>query len=219
MTRMRMVVMAAGMMLALSAVGCNEDKQKIATLQQENELLKGKNDALQGEISKREQTIADQNTEIARLKSQTPPIGSIPTAPTGPTRTSEWEKGLHGDRVTIDSEVLFASGKATLTESGKSRLDKIAGDLKKSYSGLPVRIYGYTDSDPIQKTKHLWADNLDLSANRAMAVTRYLLTKGVKAELVETIAMGQWHPVGANKTKSRRVEIVVLKKPTAVAMD
>ena len=49
-----------------------------------------------------------------------------------------------------------------------------------------------------------------------MAVTRYLISKGIAAKRVETIGMGEHHPVTGNKTKAaksknRRVEIVVLK--------
>jgi outer membrane protein OmpA-like peptidoglycan-associated protein len=48
-----------------------------------------------------------------------------------------------------------------------------------------------------------------------MAVTRYLVVKGVKADSIETIAMGETHPLasnsGAAKAKNRRVEIIVIK--------
>ena len=127
-----------------------------------------------------------------------------------------WERGISGDKVTVGTDILFAPGKATLTPAGVTALNKIAGDIKKTYAGLPVRVYGYTDSDPIVKTKNLWEDNLDLSANRAMAVTRHLTAQGVRAEQIETVAMGDTHPEAANtsadgKKKNRRVEIVVLK--------
>jgi flagellar motor protein MotB len=79
-----------------------------------------------------------------------------------------------------------------------------------------VQVYGFTDNDPIVKTKKLWEDNLDLSANRAMMVTRELIRHGIAANRVETIAMGSTHPVASNsdkagKAKNRRVEIVAIK--------
>jgi chemotaxis protein MotB len=109
---------------------------------------------------------------------------------------------------------LFSSGKAKLKSSGKTALSKVARDLKGNYSSLPIRIYGFTDSDPIRKSK--WKDNLELSANRSMAVTRYLISKGVDDERIETIAMGATHFLTSNKTRAgksqnRRVEIFVIK--------
>jgi chemotaxis protein MotB len=119
--------------------------------------------------------------------------------------------------VTVGADILFSSGKADLTSGGRAALDKIVGDLKSHYAGMTVRVYGHTDTEPIRKSKKLWQDNLDLSANRAMAVARYLVSKGISAKNVEVVAMGENHPVADNataagKAKNRRVEIVVLKK-------
>ena len=80
-----------------------------------------------------------------------------------------------------------------------------------------MRVYGYTDSDPIKRSARLWKDNLDLSANRAMAVTRELRKLGIPAESIETVAMGATRSVAPNRTKAdkaknRRVEIVVVGK-------
>jgi chemotaxis protein MotB len=127
-----------------------------------------------------------------------------------------WDRSLGGDRLMISSDVLFSAGSATLSAKGKSALDSAARDLKGTYSGLPVRVYGYTDSDPIKRTADKWTDNLDLSANRAMAVTRYLISKGISAEDIETVGMGDTHPVASNaskdgKAQNRRVEIVVVR--------
>ena len=126
-----------------------------------------------------------------------------------------WERGKFGDKITIGSDLLFSSGRATLTNSGKRAIKRIARTIKNDYSGKYVRVYGYTDSDPIRKTRHLWKDNLDLSANRAMAVTRYLIKCGISKKKIETIAMGANHFVASNKSRSgkkknRRVEIMVI---------
>lgn len=117
-------------------------------------------------------------------------------------------------KTTVGSDILFSSGQVTLTSAGQRALDTVAAKLKSSFPGMMVRVYGYTDSDPIKKSK--WRDNLDLSANRAMAVTRYLWSKGIGRDRVETIAMGEANPVASNsnsagKAKNRRVEIVVVK--------
>lgn len=119
-------------------------------------------------------------------------------------------------RHTVGSDVLFLSGRATLTAAGKSALAAVASTIKTKYGGNVVRVYGHTDNDPIVKTKKLWTDNLDLSANRAMAVTRCLISMGITQSKIETVGMGASRPVADNKTKAgkaknRRVEIVVVK--------
>ena len=128
---------------------------------------------------------------------------------------SQAEKRLYEQ--TLESDILFASGSATLTAAGQKALSEVAAKIKADYPGRIVRIYGHTDSDPIVKSKKLWADNLDLSANRAMAVARYMIDRGIPAERVEPVAMGATRPVASNDTKAgkarnRRVEIVVIQK-------
>jgi flagellar motor protein MotB len=72
-----------------------------------------------------------------------------------------------------------------------------------------VFVDGHTDPDPIAKTKGMWQDNLDLSAERARAVAKYLTSQGgLTSKNVDARAFGSTQP---KKTKdaSRRVEIVV----------
>ena len=216
-------VLAVAVVGMLSAVGCCEkEKNEIKLLTSQNGDLKAQNDDLRSRLAASTAKQAElysqvegADAEIASLRDQ---IARQPKADPTPKKSepvaggaSGWEKGLTGDRLVVGSDILFASGKADLTPAGQAALDKVVADLKRSYAGMSVRVYGYTDTDPIQKTKHLWKDNLDLSANRAMAVTRYLVSKGVKATAIETVAMGEWHPAGS-KNASRRVEIIVLKK-------
>ena len=198
-------------------VGCNKDKEQLAALQNDYNSLANQNKDLRGQLSQAKtreaELLAQLEAKDAQLAGKDHGAAPAPAAPAG----GNWDVGKFADRVTVGTDILFESGKATLSGKGKAALDKIVADLKGSYAGMPVRVYGYTDNDPIKKTKGLWQDNLDLSANRAMAVTRYLTEKGIQAETVETIAMGATHFVAKNdskvdKAKNRRVEIVVVKQ-------
>lgn len=208
--------------MAFLAGGCEDQKQmKIDALTRERDALAIQARDLQDKLARSEDEktgllsqISQKDGQIASLQAQLKKGGGTGSV-TGAGSAEGWEVGLYGDRVTLESDILFSSGKATLTPAGKGKLDKVAADLKAKYGGLPVRVYGFTDTDPIRKTKNLWSDNLDLSANRAMTVTRYLVGKGVSAKTVETVAMGEWHPA-KDKAKSRRVEIVVVKKPSGL---
>jgi flagellar motor protein MotB len=179
----------------------NKDyRDQIAELEKYNADLKTDNDL-------KDKTLAAKNEEIAKLKAGQ---GAVAGTADG------WQKGTFGDKIAVGSDVLFSPGRATLTRAGQQALSPIAGALAGQYAGLPVRVYGYTDADPIRKSRKLWKDNLDLSANRAMAVTRYLISRGVPRDSIETIAMGDTHFVASNKgkaskAKNRRVEIFVVK--------
>jgi len=207
--------------LSLAAGGCcTKEKKQIQALQAQYNDLSSQNTDLRDQLASARQRqsellaqIDSKDGEISSLRTE---LAAKPPAPEKGTAAPGWQQTTIGDKITVGSDILFSSGRATLTTAGSQALAKIASDIRSSYAGLPVRVYGYTDSDPIKKTKHLWKDNLDLSANRAMAVTRYLISKGIKAEAVETIAMGSTHYVSSNttkagKSKNRRVEIFVIK--------
>lgn len=208
---------------SLLSVGCNDQsKAQIQALQTENATLKLDRDKALDELSKsRDDNMAlrnqldakDRELLIAKAAAENKVVPPTATKPT----PEGWEKGLYGDRVTLGTDILFASGKAVLTTEGKRKLDAIAQTIKSQYKGQQVIVYGYTDSDPIRKTKNLWEDNLDLSAARAMAVTRYLWGKGISRELLDATARGETHFISTNsskagKAKNRRVEILVLRE-------
>ena len=109
--------------------------------------------------------------------------------------------------VTLDNSVLFDSGRVTLKSSSKSRLDKIAAEIKNKYPDKEIYVVGHTDTDPIKKSK--WADNWELSAQRALAVTRFLIEQKIDAKQLAAAGRGEFHPVSSNKAANRRVEIVV----------
>ncbi len=201
--------------LVLASTGCCEkEKKMIQGLRSENDLLRSELEDYQSQLAASRDNVGRLSDQL-RVKEMT--IGDLrrqlekePEPQPSQTGGQDWERGLHGDRLTIESDILFPSGKADLTSKGKQRLNEVIDDLKTQYANQPIRVYGYTDTDPIMKTKNLWKDNLDLSANRAMSVTRYLWEKGISPKEIETIAMGEFFPE-QSKAQSRRVEIVVIK--------
>jgi len=221
-----LVALAASGWILSSLTGCcTKEKEQIFQMEARyNDLAKRQADVQQQlseadqrldesarQLDEKDQLLRSRDEQIADLNAQ---LTKTPEPAAG--TASGWTPTAVGDMVTVGSDILFAAGRATLTKAGQARLDQIAADMQRNYAGLPVRILGHTDSDPIRKSKKLWTDNLDLSANRAMAVTRYLIRKGISAKTVEAVAMGEHHPVagntGSGKAKNRRVEIVVVKQ-------
>lgn len=114
--------------------------------------------------------------------------------------------------VTLQNTILFSSGQATLKKATSSELDHIQSVLQQKYSNNLIDVVGHTDTDPIKKSK--WKDNLELSAQRALTVVRYLIKRGVDEKRIREVGCGASRPVTSNSTSSgrarnRRVEIVV----------
>ena len=210
--------------VALSSVGCNgKQAAKLKALTHNRNQLANQNNQLRDQLNKAHQDNAGlksaldgKNTELAAARTK---IGQLEGKIGSAQKLGKgkgWTQSIHGDKIGLGSDLLFRSGRASLSTKGKIKLSKIVKDLKGVYAGLPVRVYGYTDSDPIKVSRKSWQDNLDLSANRAMAVTRYLRSKGIRAGTVETVAMGATrflarNNTAAGKARNRRVEIVVIK--------
>jgi len=217
-------MMAASVAMLFSVLGCaQKEKQEIQALTAEKQDLMNQNRDLQAQLAqartRETELLAQRDGKQAELDAATARLKEAETkaAKTAPTPAPGWERGPLGDMVTVGSDILFDTGKATLTAAGKGHLDRIIADIRGNYASMPIRVYGHTDSDPVVKTKKLWQDNLDLSANRAMAVTRYLMSRGISPKDIETVAMGEHHPVASNaskaqRAKNRRVEIVVVRK-------
>lgn len=153
------------------------------------------------------ETSETQKQELAtRVSDLTAQISSAPAggSDTGFTGTS----GRGGDVVlTVAGDVLFNSGQATLRDEGKRQLDGVAQQINGQYAGNTVRVEGYTDTDPIRKSK--FKSNEHLSAERALAVEQYLVSRGVSNSRIYSAAMGPANPKSSKKD-SRRVEIVIL---------
>ena len=115
----------------------------------------------------------------------------------------------------IDNAITFDSGSKKIKPGGEKVLRKVADVLKARYSGHRIYVEGHTDSDPISKTKDQFADNVDLSVERAMAVRGFMVKScNVPERAIAVVGFGEHDPrEGAKndtaKAKNRRVEIVV----------
>ncbi len=123
-------------------------------------------------------------------------------------------------RLVLQDTLVFQSGSARLSTSGRRALDKVAQAFRGK--DVLIQIDGHTDSTPIAKasTKKLHGDNMGLSAHRAIAVYRHLASKGVKERNMYIRGFGAGWPVASNatnvsKAKNRRVEILFI--PAALA--
>ncbi|MEM6313815.1 MAG: OmpA family protein [Planctomycetota bacterium] len=114
--------------------------------------------------------------------------------------------------VRVPGDVLFASGVAEIKDEAKATLDEVARVLESDYAGMPVRVEGHTDADPVTKTKAQFTDNFGLSSARALTVMRYLQSQGVDPTRLSAVGHGMNVPRGGEKSEDRRVEIVVVTR-------
>lgn len=111
----------------------------------------------------------------------------------------------------VDS-ILFDSGKAEVKKGGEEILDKVVAILK-DVQDKAIRIEGHTDNVLISPSlQKRYPTNWELSAARAINVTRFLQRQGIPTDRLAAVAYGEWKPVGDNATpegraKNRRIEI------------
>ncbi len=217
MKRFRMSLVLS--LLCVAGVGCQSKLQdENSSLWRQNRELQARNRQLEGERDSRvdPQQLTQLQGQLAQRDQQIAELQGQLRAPT-PGESAPVNDSLAGIEVTRDDkagtltvnvpgDVLFESGKAELKESAKATLTKVANAIKKDYGGKRVLIQGYTDKDPITKSK--WTDNLELSAARARAVATYLSQQGIDTKKVGLQAYGDTVPK-SSKDRSRRVEIVV----------
>ncbi|WP_159065515.1 OmpA family protein, partial [Xanthomonas euvesicatoria] len=85
-----------------------------------------------------------------------------------------------------------------------------------------LMVSGFTDDRPVLGGNRRYADNWELSAQRALTVTRALIAEGVPASSVFAAAFGSQQPVDSNadearRAKNRRVEIAPIARPSSHA--
>jgi chemotaxis protein MotB len=120
--------------------------------------------------------------------------------------------------ISIENNVLFKPGSADLSAQAKTTLAQVIALINTKYhDGYWVRVDGHTDDEKISKSKDQWDDNWDLSGGRGQKVLHYLLDHGISAAKLGFAGFADQRPLepnnsAANRSKNRRVEIVVIPK-------
>ena len=121
---------------------------------------------------------------------------------------------LAGGRIGISGSVLFPVNSDQLRPEGRQLLQSLVQPLRV-YLGERkemLMVSGFTDDKPISEGNRRFADNLELSAQRALNVTRALIEEGMPSSQVFAAAFGAEQPVAPNGSEqgralNRRVEM------------
>lgn len=111
----------------------------------------------------------------------------------------------------LRNDVLFDSGKVEVKQAGKDALKDVAKVLV-TLTDRKLQVVGHTDNRPIQTER--FPSNWELSTSRAISVVKFLVSEGVKAELLSAAGHSEHDPVASNdnddgRAKNRRIEIVL----------
>ena len=197
-------------------------------------LLKAKSDTLSRNVSDLRQRVADLEAENRKLKDDIVMIQKVKEEKVKEV-SSTYEQLLENMKseiaqgqvtiselkgkltVNMEAAILFDSGKADVKPDGMAILQKMI-DTLKGVKDKAIRIEGHTDNVQIigALTKQ-FATNWELSAARAINVTKYLQQEGIDPGILSAAAFSQFKPVADNDTKegrakNRRIEITLVAK-------
>lgn len=126
---------------------------------------------------------------------------------------------LKDHRIGISGSILFLLNSAELQPEGRELLRSLVKPLRVylDQSDELLMISGFTDNLPVHENNRNFTDNWDLSAQRALTVTRGLIEEGMPESLVFAAAFGEHQPSYSNdnetgREKNRRVEIAPVSK-------
>ncbi len=113
-----------------------------------------------------------------------------------------------GTVIILPGNVLFDTGKSTITAAAQQKLTLIAGTLAPQAEEHDLVVEGHTDSRGSRDF------NVSLSQDRAQVVMNFLVSRGVPAESITAVGIGSDRPIADNSTRegraeNRRVEIII----------
>jgi flagellar motor protein MotB len=126
---------------------------------------------------------------------------------------------LNNGRIGISGRVLFALNSDQLQPEGRQLLKSLVLPLR-AYLGARdelLMVSGFTDDRSVRGGNNKFTDNWELSAQRALTVTRTLIDEGMPASMVFAAAFGAEQPVTPNvdekaRAQNRRVEMAPVPK-------
>ena len=161
----------------------------------ELDALKAQNQQLKEQLATSQQQLETEKAQVDRLR------GAI--------------------KYTVNSDLLFPSGGWQMSDSGKAVIARLAEKLAPTQQSK-ILVNGYTDDKPIGPAlqRQGITTNEQLSQKRADTVMQYLVSKGVKQDMVSAHGYGEADPVASNTTavgraQNRRVEITLAPEGSA----
>jgi chemotaxis protein MotB len=177
-------------------------------------------DQLKSDLQEREQKLAELQGILAKKDSATKSLkDAVTKALLGFQNNGLSVETKNGKvYVSMEEQLLFASGSTNVEKRGEDALKKLGEVLEKN-KDINVLVEGHTDDVPISGTLPSGAkDNWELSVLRATSVTKIILKNSTMTPSRITAAgRGQYYPLDSAKSadarkKNRRTEIILTPK-------
>jgi chemotaxis protein MotB len=211
--------------------------QQLATVTTQRDdldkVLKSKTDDLSKTVAESRTKIADLEAENTKLKDN---VAQLMQKSQEVEKTSNTYKNLVQEmkgeiaqgqvtitelkgKLTMDvvDKILFDSGESAVKKEGLDVLHRVV-EILKTVKDKNIRIEGHTDNVKITtKLAKIYPTNWELSAARAINVSKYLQQQGIDPKILSATAFGEYQPLADNSTaegraKNRRIAIILLPK-------
>lgn len=155
-----------------------------------------------------------QRSSLARAQAR---LSTLESALAGPLASGLVT--LIDGKIGIRGAVLFESSEAELRPQGARLLAELVPPLDAfmKLHDVCLMVSGFTDDRPV-KPKTRYRDNWELSAQRALTVTRALADAGIARSALIVAGFGEHQPLmpndsDMNRGQNRRVEIAPIPRP------
>jgi flagellar motor protein MotB len=126
---------------------------------------------------------------------------------------------LNNGRIGISGKLLFELNSDKLEPEGRKLLKSLVVPLRSYLQSRDemLMVSGFTDDQSIKSRNRQFEDNWELSAQRALTVTRTLIEEGMPSSMLFAAAFGQEQPLVTNnnekaRAQNRRVEMAPVPK-------
>ena len=126
---------------------------------------------------------------------------------------------LNNGRIGISGKLLFELNSDKLEPEGRQLLKSLVVPLRNYLQSRDemLMVSGFTDDKAVSNRNRQFEDNWELSAQRALTVTRTLIEEGMPSSALFAAAFGQEQPLVANtsdkaRAQNRRVEMAPVPK-------
>jgi flagellar motor protein MotB len=126
---------------------------------------------------------------------------------------------LNNGRIGISGKLLFELNSDKLQPEGRQLLKSLVTPLRSYLQSRDelLMVSGFTDDKAVGNRNRQFEDNWELSAQRALKVTRTLIEEGMPSSMLFAAAFGQEQPLVANtsekaRAQNRRVEMAPVPK-------
>jgi flagellar motor protein MotB len=157
--------------------------------------------------------------EVRQRQAAAARLQALETALAGPLAAGRVT--LTNGRIGISGSVLFAVNSAELEPEGRQLLKSLSAPVAAYLDGRDeiLMVSGFTDDRQVRGGNRQFADNWELSAQRALTVTRALIEEGIPSSSVFAAAFGSEQAVASNadaqgRSRNRRVEMAPTPRPS-----